>query len=191
MDVLAKLAARQTVIQPNCLGIFCNGGAVEAPQTAIDNRMYGARLPAPAVRSEMHSIPALSPPVRTSEMTNEKWQLMLSSYQTALQVQEYADHPGVTLTITVAEPFANPQFVVSCSRPCIPTEMSINRNGRWMSISSGALSRNRVLPSSDQRHGLFILGDEPVLMPGQAVQLTVRSHDLDDIGAASVTGYVQ
>jgi len=48
-----------------------------------------------------------------------------------------------------------------------------------------------MFQSDNRKVVLFVFGNEPMLMPGQTVTMTVRSSNNDEIGSVSVKGYVQ
>jgi len=187
----AKANAAKPTVQQNCPDGFCNAGPVQAPQTLNDNRLYGARLPEPDVFIVgQEKISAFNRPIRTAEMSDTQYQSAISAFQMQMTGSPRGDHPGLKIYVRVARSFSNPAFEVTCDKPCTPSDLGIVQ-GQLMFSSTGMDSRNKMFQSDNRKVVLFVFGNEPMLMPGQTVTMTVRSSNNDEIGSVSVKGYVQ
>jgi hypothetical protein len=186
-----KASAAKPTIQQNCPEGFCNAGPVEAPQTLNDNRQFGAHMPEPDVFVVGQDKPrVISRPVRTPEMSDAQYQSALSSFQMPLQGTPLADHPGLTIYVRVARNFSNPAFEVTCDKPCVATSLGAV-SGQMMFSSTGADSRNKMFSSNHSNVVLFVFGNEPMLVPGQTVSMTVRSSSQEEIGSVHVKAHVE
>jgi hypothetical protein len=187
----AKANAAKPVIEQNCPEGFCNAGPVQAPQTLNDNRQFGARMPEPSVFVVgQDKLPAINRPVRTMGMSDVQYQSAVSAFQQQLHGSPHSDHPGLMVYARVNRNFSNPAFEVTCDKPCIATDLGTIQ-GRMMFSSTGADSRNKMFSSNHPNVVLFVFGNEPMLVPGQTVTMTVRSIDQEEIGSVHVIGHVE
>jgi hypothetical protein len=187
----AKASAAKPVVQQNCPDGFCNAGPVQAPQTLNDNRLYGARLPEPDVFIVwQEKISAINHPIRTAEMSDTQYQSAISAFQMQMSGSPRGDHPGLRVYVRVARSFSNPAFEVACDKPCMATDLGIVQ-GRMMFSSTGMDSRNKMFQSDNPNVVLFVFGNEPMLMPGQTVTMTVRSLSQEEIASVKVKGHIE
>jgi hypothetical protein len=177
--------------QPNCWGVYCNNGVVNAPQTYNNYQQFGASKPAPGVsvlKSEL--LPAIQRPVRTPEMSDADYQAALSKFQNQMSIDPLGYRPGVRLTVMAQSSFPNPAFIVKCSHSCQGTDLAIQQ-GNLTASETGAFSRNKIFRTDNPTVVIFMFGQEPMLVPGEAAILTLRSDTDQLLDSGQVEGYVQ